>query len=144
VPAAIRRAAFAAVPEAQAAPLTLHLLAPLALPMDSPLGVVFAQQQQLTACLSSNDPARLDFWIALRGAFPDTVEANLHALVAALAEQPLGAALGLGTIGDTLRVHAEADTVTIQGAVATDRVVLGLQTLFGVQLWELLDARPDG
>lgn len=140
---ALQRATFAAAADAQHPTVTLHLLAPLSLPMDSPLGLVFAGQQQLTATLTSPDPARLEVGIALSGAFPDTIEANLRTLIAALAQEPLGAALGLGTLGDSLRVDAAADSVTIRGSVSTDRVVLGLQALFGVQLWELFDARRD-
>jgi hypothetical protein len=128
---------------AQEAPLTLYLLAPLGLPTDASVGQVLAGQQQLAATLTSVDPAQVEVWVALSGEFPDTIEDNLRALFRAVAAEPLGAALGLAAGLNSLRVEAVEGVVTIRVSLPTDRVVLGLETLFGVELWKLMEGRSS-
>jgi len=138
--AALAHATHRSAAEDQQPSLTFHMLAPLELPLDTPIGVVLAGERQLSATMTSTDPARVDIWVALSGEFPDTIEDNLRSLVAALAAEPLGAALGLAGAMQSLRVERTAGTVTLHASLPTNRVVLGLETLFGADLWKLIDA----
>lgn len=141
---ALEHASHRQAASSRQAPLTLHMLAPLALPMDTPIGMVLAGQEQLAATLTSTEPAHVDLWIALSGEFPTTIEENLRAFVRALATEPLGAALGLAAAVDSLSVNRRGRVVTIQATLPTDRLVIGLETLFGVDLRKLLERPEDG
>lgn len=140
---ALHQARLHQATEAEDAPFVLHLLQPLALPLDTAVGVVLAGQQQLSLALSSTDPASIDVWLAMSGEFPETIEDNLRALAASLAAEPLGAALGLTAALSTLRIERDAGVIVLRLQLPTERVIQGLETLFGAELWHLLQA-DDG
>lgn len=125
--------------EAEHSSLVLHILEPLGLPLETPIGLVFAGQQQLSATLTSTDPARLELWIALSGEFPDTIEANLQTLARSIALEPLGTALGIADALPTLRIERQQNIVTVRATLTTDRVIRGLDALFGADLWRLME-----
>ncbi len=142
-PPALNDAALRQPADAVGAPIVLHLLEPLALPLDTPVGVVLAGQTQLSLALSSTDPESIDVWLALAGEFPDTIEDNLRAVVTSLAAEPLGAALGIANALPSLRIEREHRTVVLRLQLPTERLVQGLETLFGAELWHLLQAPND-
>lgn len=121
----------------QQAPLVFHMLEPLGLPLETPIGLVLAGEQQVSVTLSSSDPDQLSVWVALSGEFPDTIEDNLRAFIGALAHEPLGEALGLAAAFETLRVQRADGLVTLYAVLPTERVVRGLRTLFAVDLRDL-------
>jgi hypothetical protein len=127
--------------EAQAAPLALHVLAPPDLPTDTGVGVILAGTEQMALTLTPDGDSRVSLWLSLHGRFPSTIEDNLRSLAASLADEPLGAALGIAEAIPSLRVTLGEDqqTVTAELKLSTSRVVRGLELLFGADLWRLLE-----
>lgn len=131
--------------EAQAAPLALHVLAPLDLPADTGVGVILAGTEQIALTLTPDGDSRVSLWLSLHGTFPSTIEDNLRRLAESLATEPLGAALGIGEAIPSLRirVHDNQQTVTADLTLTTARVVRGLELLFGADLWRLLEPETE-
>jgi len=131
--------------EAQAAPLALHVLAPLDLPADTGVGVILAETEQMALTLTPDGDSQVSLWLSLRGRFPSTIEDNLRSLAESLADEPLGAALGIGEAIPSLRVslHDDQQTVTAELTLTTSRLVRGLELLFGADLWRLLEPETE-
>lgn len=138
-PSGLARAAHYHEASVQGAPFTLYMVEPLALPLDTPIGLMLAGQQQLSVTLTSAEPERIALWVVLSGEFPETIEENLRTFVGSLALEPLGAALGIGESLTSLRIDRQTDRVLIRVSLPTDRVVRGLETLFGADIWHLLE-----
>lgn len=131
--------------EAQAAPLALHVLAPLDLPGDAGVGVILAGTEQIALTLAPDGDSRVSLWLSLHGRFPTTIEDNLRRLAESLAQEPLGAALGIGEAIPSLRVslHDNQQTVTAELSLTTARLARGLELLFGADLWRLIEPETE-
>jgi hypothetical protein len=120
------------------APLALYVPEPLELPPELGLSVLLARQRALAAVATPAGPSRAAVGVQLIGEFPATAEENFETLVTSIASQDLGAALGMREALPTLSVQVGQNSVLVGLELHAETLALGLRTLFGGEIAELL------
>ncbi len=122
------------------APLALYVPAPLALPPELGIGMLLARQRALAAVATPAGPPDVAIGVQLVGEFPSTAQENFETLITSVAEQDLGAALGMREALPTLTVRVGENSVLMGLELRAESLSLGLRTLFGGEIAELLEA----
>jgi hypothetical protein len=118
--------------------LALYVPEPLELPPELGLSVLLARQRALAAVATPAGPSRAAVGVQLIGEFPATAEENFETLVTSIASQDLGAALGMREALPTLSVQVGQNSVLVGLELHAETLALGLRTLFGGEIAELL------
>jgi hypothetical protein len=111
------------------APCALFAPRPLELKPGSGAALLLAEERTLAATARPR-PGAFHIDIELRGDFPDGAERNFSALVASVAQSPLGQLLGLAGAERSLEVKRASGAVQMAFDWPAQRLALGLRTLF--------------
>ena len=126
--------AFAARTE----PLVAMRPIPLALPIDTPVGMLFAEEESLVVAAAPTLANAVRLRIDLSGHFPDGAEANFRRLIASIAQSTMGMALGLRSAVPSLQVSATDTSVVLSADLDADEVARGLGLLFRAEIADVL------
>ncbi|MFT5357472.1 MAG: hypothetical protein ACI9KE_004709 [Polyangiales bacterium] len=123
------------------APLSFYRMEPLDFPIDSPVGMVFAQQRRARVTfVESNDSVGLQ--VAFDGEFPPHADSNLRALVAAVAQSDLGRLIGLDQAFPTLVVSQTQGRLTLEADWPAEPLRTGLRRALAPNMEVLLGETP--
>lgn len=123
------------------APLTFYKLEPLGFPIDSPIGMVFAQQRRARATFAEDDAAVL-VQVAFDGEFPPDADGNLRALAAALAQSDLGRLIGFDQAFATLDVSQTQGGLNLNAEWPAEPLRTGLRRALAPNMEVLLGEAP--
>jgi len=121
------------------APVRYLQLVPLALPADSPLSVVLAQQRMLGVALRVVGPDALELHLVLTGTFPSTIEDNARAVLGQLLRSDLGQVL-CGREAPPLALEVREQSVHARVQLRASTLHSGLRTVFTDGLADLFVA----
>lgn len=129
------------------APLALALPHPLALPLDTSVGLLLAQQRSLRVDVEPREQA-LRVTVRLEAELPDGAEANFRVLLEALAASELGRALGLSEALPTLEIQRREAGVDVRAIFDPSTLARGIHLLFRAEIADIVrdpaSPAPDG
>jgi hypothetical protein len=124
----------------QDAPLALYVPTPLRLPPGLGTSLLLARQRALVAVATPAGVDHLAVGVHLVGEFPPGARENFTNLVSSIANQDLGRALGMRDGLESLSVEVDENAAILGLEVPSQTLSLGLRTLFGGEIAELLEA----
>lgn len=123
------------------APLVFHRLTPLDFPIDSPVGMVFAQQRRARATFVEATGA-VQVQLSFDGEFPPDADRNLRSLAAAIAQSDLGRLIGLDEAFTTLEVSQIQGGITLDATWPAEPLRTGLRRALAPNMRVLLGDEP--
>lgn len=120
------------------APLTILAPCPLDLPPESAIGLLLARERALVGSVTPSGANDLVIAVDMRGEFPPGADANFRALVSALAQSDLGAAVGMRDALPSLSVHSDDERVAMRATLPAPALAAGLRILFEAEIEELV------
>lgn len=121
--------ARALLAEHAANPLLVLAPKPLAFEPGTGVALLFARERALAA-IARPTHTSLAVGIDLRGEFPPGAERNFRAMAQSLASAPLGRALGLMRVPETMTVRVDGQGAFITFALEVDELLAGVRLLF--------------
>lgn len=121
--------ARALLAEHAANPFLLLAPQPLALEPGTNVALLFARERALAVTVRPTH-ASFGVGIDLRGEFPPGADKNFRALAQSLAREPLGRALGLSRVPETMAVRVDAQGAFVTFALDARELVAGVRLLF--------------
>jgi len=121
---------------------------PPRLPLDSPLGLLLANQRALAIAIGDEGPSHLGIELAFVGEFPEGAEANFRHWIGAMATDDLGRVMGLDTSLASLDIVASPDRIIVSFALPSEQVVRGVRILFDAEIadflhWSEVEETPE-
>lgn len=123
-------------------PLAFYKFESLGFPIDSPIGMVFAQQQR-TRVTFTEAGRDVGLRIAFDGEFPPDADSNLRALVAAIARSDLGRLIGLDQAFPSLEVSQTQGALSLEAAWPAEPLRTGLRRALAPNMEVLLGEEPE-
>lgn len=111
------------------APLVLYELKPLHLPLDTPVGVLLAEQRALAISVKPSAD-QLDVVVDLRGELPQGAEINLRTWARNIGATDLGRVLGLSRVSEEMAIRVDASGALVRFRVFTADLISGVRILF--------------
>jgi hypothetical protein len=119
-------------------PLVLFQLVPLTFEPGTAIGLLFARERALALSLRPTTHT-LAFVVDLRGEFPPGAEHNFRNLVRSMGQAPLGSALGLARVAETMGVRLDERGVLLTASMDVHELLAALKLLFVEEMRELFD-----
>ncbi|MFK8000141.1 MAG: hypothetical protein AB8H86_11135 [Polyangiales bacterium] len=123
------------------APLAFYKFEPLGFPIDTPIGMLFAQQRRARATFAESTDA-VGLSLTFDGEFPPDADSNLRALVAAIAQSDLGRLIGLDQAFSSLEVSQTQGALALDADWPADPLRSGLRRALAPNMEVLLGEEP--
>lgn len=119
----------------------LALPQPLGLPLDTPVGLLLAEQTGLRveARPSSSPAERVRITLWLEGELPEGADANFRALLGSLSATDLGRVLGLPDALSTLAIARRPEGIELRADFHPATLARGIRLLFRAEISEIVE-----
>lgn len=126
---ALRGTDGASLRQAFNAPLVLYAPQPLNLPLDSPIGLILAQERAAAFAVRPIESA-LDVRARVLGEMPSNAEENFRHFLGALGQSDMGRILGINEALASLEIEMSADSVDLRSEWPAGQLARAIQVLF--------------
>lgn len=120
------------------APLVVYAPHPLDLPLDSPIGLILAQERAAAIAMRPMDDS-LEVRARVIGELPESAEANIRHFLEALSHSDLGRILGINAALASLEIQMTPDRADLQSQWPVGQLSRAIRVLFTEELQALVE-----